>query len=69
VYVLDRDTGTLLLVPWDGGLPAEIGALPFPNAECTLRERGETISLACAVPRHAADAWTIEGFDPGRIGG
>jgi len=72
VYVLDRDTGTLLLVPSEGGLPAEIGTLPFPDAECTLRERGGTIALACTVPRNATDAWMIERFDPEaerRIGG
>ena len=64
VYVLDRDSGRLLLVPAAGGLPAEIGALPFPHAACSLRERGATIALACSVPREATDAWMVEGFDP-----
>jgi hypothetical protein len=64
VYVLDRDEGTLLLVPAEGGLPAEIGRLPFREGDCTLRERKATIALACTVPRDATDAWKIEGFDP-----
>jgi Tol biopolymer transport system component len=64
VYVLNSETQAIFLIPADGGMATEIGVVPFEDADCTLQERGDVLSLACAVPRGTSDAWVIENFDP-----
>jgi hypothetical protein len=65
VYVRERGSNDIPLVPVSGGDGAVLATVPFEGAAaCVPVEHPEELALLCTVGESVSDAWMIESFDP-----
>jgi serine/threonine-protein kinase len=65
VYVRERGSNDILLVPVSGGDGTIVATVPFEGADvCAPVERATGLALLCNVVVSVSDAWVIENFDP-----
>jgi serine/threonine-protein kinase len=65
IYVRERGSNDILLVPVLGGDGRVVARVPFDGAaDCIPVERPASLALLCNVVESVSDAWMIENFDP-----
>jgi Tol biopolymer transport system component len=65
VYVRERGSDDILLVPVSGGDGTVVASVPFEGGDdCVPVEYPTGLVLLCNVVESVSDAWMIENFDP-----
>ena len=63
LYVRERGSKEVFLLPIAGGEPTFVTELPFEDANCRVYDQATESLFLCTVEEAVSDAWMIEDFD------